>query len=129
MTCRPSATVAFTGATCATNGGGAHADPALSLQTKAFIWEEENSMSTATAPRLHHLALTVTDVDASVRWYEDVFGIQFRMDVPHAGGVGKLLADDDRQLMIVLHHHDTGTGTMFGETVTGLDHAGGCPHA
>lgn len=43
MTCRPSATVAFTGATCATNRGGAHADPALSLQTKAFIWEEENS--------------------------------------------------------------------------------------
>jgi glyoxylase I family protein len=81
-------------------------------------------MSTVTAPRLHHLALTVTDVDASVRWYEDVFGIKFRMDVPHAGGVGKLLADDDRQLMIVLHHHDTGTGTMFGETVTGLDHAG-----
>jgi len=81
-------------------------------------------MSTVTSPLLHHLALTVTDVDASVRWYEDVFGIRFRMDVPHPGGVGKLLADDDRQLMIVLHRHDTSTGAMFGETVTGLDHAG-----
>ena len=46
-------------------------------------------MSKVTAPRLHHLALTVTDVDASVRWYEDVFGIRFQMDVPHSGGVGK----------------------------------------
>ena len=81
-------------------------------------------MSTVTAPRLHHLALTVTDLDASVRWYEDVFSIRFRMDVPHPGGVGKLLSDDDGQLMIVLHHHDTSTGAMFGETVTGLDHAG-----
>ena len=43
-------------------------------------------MSMVTAPRLHHLALTVTDVDTSVGWYEDVFGIRFRMDVPHAGG-------------------------------------------
>jgi glyoxylase I family protein len=81
-------------------------------------------MSMVTAPRLHHLALTVTDVDASVGWYEDVFGIRFQMDVPHAGGVGKLLADDDRQLMIVLHRHDTNAGAMFGETITGLDHAG-----
>src|SRR5580704_358718 len=60
-------------------------------------------MSNVTAPQLHHLALTVSDVDASVRWYEDVFGIRFRMDVPHPGGVGKLLADDSRELMIVLH--------------------------
>ena len=77
-----------------------------------------------TSARLHHLALTVTDVDASVRWYEDVFGILFRMDVPHPGGVGKLLADDDGQLMIVLHHHGTNDGALFGETITGLDHAG-----
>jgi glyoxylase I family protein len=45
-------------------------------------------MPTVTSPRLHHLALTVTDVDASVRWYEDVFGVRFQMDVPHPGGVG-----------------------------------------
>jgi glyoxylase I family protein len=81
-------------------------------------------MPMVTAPRLHHLALTVTDVDASVRWYEDVFGVRFRMDVPHPGGVGKLFADDGRQLMIVLHRHDTNAGALFGESVTGLDHAG-----
>jgi glyoxylase I family protein len=79
---------------------------------------------TVTPARLHHLALTVTDVDASVGWYEDVFGVQFRMDVPHPGGVGKLLADDSMELAIVLHHHDANDGTLFAETTNGLDHAG-----
>jgi glyoxylase I family protein len=77
-----------------------------------------------TPARLHHLALTVTDVDASVRWYEAVFDIRFQMDAPHPGGLGKLLADDTHQLVIVLHHHDTNDGALFGETRTGLDHAG-----
>jgi glyoxylase I family protein len=81
-------------------------------------------MPTATPARLHHLALTVTDVDTSVRWYEAVFGVRFLMDVPHVGGVGKLLADDAQQLMIVLHRHDTNDGSLFGEATTGLDHVG-----
>jgi glyoxylase I family protein len=74
--------------------------------------------------QLHHLALTVTNVDTSVPWYESVFGVQFRMDVPHPGGVGKLLADDSRRLVIVLHRHDGNDGTRFRETTTGLDHVG-----
>ena len=81
-------------------------------------------MSTVTMPRLHHLALTVTDIDASVRWYESVFNVRFQMDAPHPGGLGKVLADESHQLMIVLHRHETNRGTLFGETTTGLDHAG-----
>ena len=46
------------------------------------------------------------------------------MDGPHPGGVGKVLADETRQLMIVLHRHDTNDGSHFGDTNTGLDHAG-----
>lgn len=75
-------------------------------------------------PSLHHIALTVTDVDASVRWYEEVFGISFQMDAPHPGGVGKVLADDKRQLIVVLHRHDTNEREKFVETHTGLDHVG-----
>jgi len=81
-------------------------------------------MLTVTRPRLHHLALTVTDLDTSVRWYEAVFGVQFLMDAPHEGGVGRVLADETRELMIVLHRHDTNDGGLFGEASTGLDHAG-----
>jgi glyoxylase-like metal-dependent hydrolase (beta-lactamase superfamily II) len=32
---------------------------------------------------LHHVALTVSDVDASVSWYETLFGMHHRVDVPH----------------------------------------------
>jgi catechol 2,3-dioxygenase-like lactoylglutathione lyase family enzyme len=81
-------------------------------------------MSPVCRPRLHHIALTVTDIDASVAWYEDVFGVRYQVDVPHQGGVGKLLADDTRELMIVLHRHDANDGGLFGEISTGLDHVG-----
>ncbi len=81
-------------------------------------------MTTLVPTRLHHVALTVTDVDASVRWYEEVFGITYRMDAPHEGGVGKLLASDDFSLVLVLHRHDTNDGGLFSETTNGLDHVG-----
>lgn len=75
-------------------------------------------------PQLHHLAITVTDLDASARWYEDVFELRVRTDIPHERGVGRLLADDDRSLIIVLHRHDSNDGALFSEVVTGLDHIG-----
>jgi catechol 2,3-dioxygenase-like lactoylglutathione lyase family enzyme len=77
--------------------------------------------STAT---LHHVALTVTDLDASIAWYERVFGIAYQMDAPHEGGVGKLLADPEWRLIIVLHRHDANQRERFAETRTGLDHVG-----
>ncbi|MBI4883401.1 MAG: VOC family protein [Actinobacteria bacterium] len=81
-------------------------------------------MPVPTRPRLHHLALTVTDVNTSVRWYEELFDIHFVMNAPHEGGIGKVLADDDFGLMLVLHHHDANDARTFDEATTGLDHAG-----
>lgn len=75
-------------------------------------------------PSLHHVALTVTDLEAAVTWYERLFSISYRMEAPHQGGVGKLLADDGFTLVIVLHRHDANDGEAFGETRTGLDHIG-----
>ena len=73
---------------------------------------------------LNHVALTVTDLDASVQWYGKVFGLAHRMDVPHEGGIGKLLSDDEFALVFVLHRHDVSTGKAFHESRTGLDHVG-----
>jgi glyoxylase I family protein len=75
-------------------------------------------------PRLHHIALTVTDLDVSAEWYQNVFGISFVADIPHEGGVGRLLRDEAQELGIVLHRHDANEGETFKETRTGLDHAG-----
>ena len=73
---------------------------------------------------LHHIALTVTDLEASIAWYQRVFGIAYQMEEAHEGGVGKLLTDDRWELIIVLHHHDANTGERFSERRTGLDHVG-----
>jgi glyoxylase I family protein len=81
-------------------------------------------MSNITQPCLRHLAITVTDLDASVRWYESVFDVHPILDIPRPGGVGRLLAGADQQLIIALHQHETNDGGLFSETTTGLDHGG-----
>jgi catechol 2,3-dioxygenase-like lactoylglutathione lyase family enzyme len=81
-------------------------------------------MSSPTRPSLHHIAITVTDLEASIAWYEKVFGIAVQLEVPHAGGTGMILADDGRQLVFALHRHDDNHGEVFAETRTGLDHVG-----
>lgn len=73
-------------------------------------------------PAVHHIALTVSDLDASVEWYEQVFGIQQVLDVPHDGGTATVLADSDFRLVIGLHRHDHNPGAQFAETRSGLDH-------
>lgn len=80
---------------------------------------------TTTAPaRLHHIALTVRDLEASRAWYEQVFDLKFQMDAPHEGGFAQLLASETWELVIVLHRHDAHEGETFRESRTGLDHVG-----
>ncbi len=81
-------------------------------------------MTALPTARLHHIALTVTDLDAGVDWYGKVFGVQHVMDAPHEGGVGPILADETMSLMFALHAHDASKGEAFHETRTGLDHVG-----
>jgi catechol 2,3-dioxygenase-like lactoylglutathione lyase family enzyme len=81
-------------------------------------------MTDLQAARLHHIALTVSDLDASVDWYSNVFGVNYLMDAPHTGGLGRILADPTMQLMIALHAHDDSKGEPFHETRTGMDHVG-----
>jgi catechol 2,3-dioxygenase-like lactoylglutathione lyase family enzyme len=85
---------------------------------------QDDRSPTVARPTLHHIALTVTDLEASVRWYEAVFGIGFQKDIPHEGGTGSLLADEARSLIVVLHRHDDNDRGPFRETATGLDHVG-----
>jgi glyoxylase I family protein len=81
-------------------------------------------MSDAPRLRMHHLALTVADLDASVQWYESVFDVHPVLDVPHQGGVGRILVNTDQTMMFALHRHDANDGALFEESTTGLDHAG-----
>lgn len=73
---------------------------------------------------MHHLALTVTDVDRSVPWYERVLELEevVRREDPHTGlrKVG-LRGCVDGVLLILVQHPDTEWPT-FDERRTGLDH-------
>jgi glyoxylase I family protein len=80
--------------------------------------------STPTRTRIHHVALTVTDLDASVAWYEQVFSVSYLMDAPHEGGTARILTDSEWTLAFALHAHDANQHEIFAETRTGLDHVG-----
>jgi glyoxylase I family protein len=67
---------------------------------------------------------SLSPTSPSIRGYEAVFRIRFLKDIPHKGGVGSLLADEARTLVIVLHRHDANDGRPFRETLAGLDHVG-----
>ncbi|MBS9535887.1 VOC family protein [Mycobacterium sp. M1] len=76
---------------------------------------------------VHHLSLTVTDVEASAAWYQRVFDLQ-RLPVtfPHHDaeqtGYAVLLVDPVSGLAIGLHVNTANDGKAFDEARTGLDH-------
>ena len=81
-------------------------------------------MSSPTQIGMHHVALTVSDLDASVAWYEAIFGVRHMADVPHDGGTAKILVHESANVAFALHRHDANDGGLFSERTTGLDHVG-----
>ncbi len=81
-------------------------------------------MNAVVRPTLHHIALTVTDLEASTAWYRRIFDLAPVMEEAHEGGWQRLLADEGMRFIIVLHRHDVNQGESFSERRTGLDHFG-----
>jgi glyoxylase I family protein len=89
-------------------------------------------MSTHTSPSLtgvHHISLTVTDIGASLDWYQRLLGAD-RMPVkfPHYDredtGYGELVIEPRSGIIIGLHTNVGNDGQPFDEARTGLDHIG-----
>lgn len=87
-------------------------------------------MATTREPRIsgvHHISLTVSDLETSIAWYQKVFRTQ-RLDVkiPHYGreetGYSVLLPEPRSGLIIGLHYNAGNQGEAFDEARTGLDH-------
>lgn len=75
-------------------------------------------------PPLAHVAVTVSDLDRSTRWYTRLFGSEPVLDEDEASGVYHhtvyLLGGGQ---LFGLHKHTTdGSGAGFDERDTGLDH-------
>lgn len=87
-------------------------------------------MSKTTGPSitgLNHVALTVTDLDTSMAWYQRLFRTdQVLGTFPHLEkeetGCGVLLAEPRSGVVIALHTNTGNHGEAFDEVRTGLDH-------
>lgn len=73
---------------------------------------------------ISHLDLSVSDVEASAAWYEQVLGLRRlrRVDLPERTMI--VLLHDAVGLVIGLNQHSAFSGGAFDEGRTGLDHVG-----
>ena len=75
---------------------------------------------------IHHVSVTVTDLERSVPWYSEVLGLTKLMEEHHPDGQGYaiVLGKPDWSMCVGLHAHPTNEGETFAESRTGLDHVG-----
>jgi glyoxylase I family protein len=75
---------------------------------------------------INHVAITVTDLERSVPWYEEVFGFTKLMEDTHPDGTGYfvLLGSPTLSVLVGLHVHPGNRHEPFSEVRTGLDHIG-----
>jgi catechol 2,3-dioxygenase-like lactoylglutathione lyase family enzyme len=69
---------------------------------------------------IDHVSFTVTDLDASQRFYVEVLDFLLVLDV----GYGRIFMHPDTGFTLSLMRHDGAPGGPFTELVTGLDHLG-----
>ena len=67
-----------------------------------------------------HVSFTVTDLDASQRFYTEVFDFLMVLDV----GYGRIFMHPDTGFTLSLMKHDGAHGGSFTQLTTGLDHLG-----
>ena len=87
----------------------------------------QTDAATATLPSLsgiHHLGLTVRDIDESEHWYADVLGMVRVLVEAHPAGGGHTVVINrpDTFLFLGLDFHPQADLERFDERRTGLDH-------
>jgi glyoxylase I family protein len=77
-----------------------------------------------TISSIHHVSITVTDIERSVPWYSQVLELEKLMEEQHpdGGGYAIVLGKPDWSMCVGLHVHDANGAELFSEVRTGLDH-------
>jgi catechol 2,3-dioxygenase-like lactoylglutathione lyase family enzyme len=74
-------------------------------------------------PAITHVAVTVTDLDRSTRWYSRLLGAEPVLDEDETtGGFHHTVFALEGGQLFGLHTHPTGEGGTFDERRSGLDH-------
>jgi glyoxylase I family protein len=71
---------------------------------------------------LHHIGISVTDQERSVRWYREMLGMVQWGEERYPGGRTALLMRPGTHVHLGLDFHETNQGELFAPHRTGLDH-------
>lgn len=101
------------------DGGDARADVVL-----IGALYEVKGLSMPDVTGIHHVSVTVSDIERSASWYSEVLGLATLMEEKHPDGAGYavVLGKPDWSMCVGVHTHQTNEGERFSETRTGLDH-------
>ena len=80
-------------------------------------------MADGTVTGMHHLSLTVRDLDTSASWYERLFDLEAVMDEAGDERRAKVYRLGGTTVMLGLTEHRDNDGSGFRPDRTGLDHA------
>lgn len=70
----------------------------------------------------HHVSLSVTDLDRSVAWYQEVLGLEITAQVEGASFRRTRMRSAPGGVTFTLTCHDERSGDPFDERRTGMDH-------
>jgi catechol 2,3-dioxygenase-like lactoylglutathione lyase family enzyme len=91
----------------------------------ATLHQTDQGTSVPTMGGLHHIGLTVTDIEASEAWYTRVLGLTRLFVEPHFGGgtgYAVVMHRPGSPLFLGLDKHEINQSERFDEGRTGLDH-------
>jgi glyoxylase I family protein len=75
-------------------------------------------------PKIKHIALSTQDVDATAKFYIDVFGMKEIAKIDSPGARGYYLSDGDINLAILNFKNDVAAGIERGKDYCGIHHIG-----
>lgn len=78
-------------------------------------------MSTPGIRSIHHVTLSVSDMDASIAWYRDLLGFEVVTRLEH-NGLDKAILRIGSVVVTFVAHGDLAERGAFSERRTGLDH-------